>query len=405
VKNEDVEISLARRKTKGVWATKGHRVVIKFPLTGRLIVATIASKSSKFAKFGQRTLFNLMVKVPDDKTSYSGFCSETKASIKTKGFIGFTFGLVLEVKSKSWPTRNKIPLIGDQIPEPTFGKDFHTLLQEGRHSDITFVVKGEEIKAHSLVLKARSKVFEKELSIGMREAAEQRVIIDDIESATFHAMLEFMYTDDFQAVEKMAAEARSAQDDGEDVKAEDGKGSAVGGGAYESADSLTKKRIALLQSLLQAAHRYQIVRLRAWCELQLCKCIVVGEVCSVFTQAHLYEAVELEQACLRFIKTHFHQVVMTAGFGTMTEEWPVLALRISIFMAGLSPASAHAAIKAQHQVRARRQPQEMCIEGGSSTAQSVDAAMAASSNSASASSGNASPASASSSKRKRGSFD
>jgi hypothetical protein len=113
VKNEDVEIFLARRKTKGVWATKGHRVVIKFPLTGRMIVATIASKSSKFAKFGKRTLFNLMVKVPDDKTSYSGFCSETKASIKTKGFIGFTANQIATCTAKDDVADVKAELVDD----------------------------------------------------------------------------------------------------------------------------------------------------------------------------------------------------------------------------------------------------------------------------------------------------
>jgi speckle-type POZ protein len=287
----------------------------------------------------------------------------------------FTIKLVVEVKSKSWPTRDKIPLIGEQTPKPTFGKEFLALLQDGRHTDITFVVQGKELRAHSLVLMARSAVFEKELSCGMRESEERRVIVDDIDTATFQAMLEFIYTDDFEAVEKMVVEARAATDDGggdsqgggldgRQGKQVDAKAGAGGGGAYESEASFTKKRIALLQSLLQAAHRYQIARLQAWCELQLCNCIVVEEACSVLTQAHLFEAVDLEQACLRFIKAHFDKVVMTASFGVMTQEWPEVALRISMFMAGLAPGTACAALEAQKKVR---QQQQQCVELDSSS--------------------------------------
>jgi hypothetical protein len=118
VKTDDVEIFLARRKRKGVWATKGHRLTIKFPSSGRVIQATIASKTNKAEKFGKRTLFNLLIKVPDDNTEpYDGFCSETKASIKTKGFLGFAANQISTCTTKDDVTDVEVKLVNDVVKE------------------------------------------------------------------------------------------------------------------------------------------------------------------------------------------------------------------------------------------------------------------------------------------------
>ena len=43
-----------------------------------------------------------------------------------------------------------------------------SLLSSGKHSDVTFVVQGEHIKAHAAILSARSDVFDRLLDCGMR---------------------------------------------------------------------------------------------------------------------------------------------------------------------------------------------------------------------------------------------
>ena len=46
----------------------------------------------------------------------------------------------------------------------------------------------------------------------------------------------------------------------------------------------------LEQRALAASHKYQVTRLRLWCEQQLCECISVAEVCNVLCQARAREA-------------------------------------------------------------------------------------------------------------------
>ena len=51
--------------------------------------------------------------------------------------------------------------------------------------------------------------------------------------------------------------------------------------------------------------------LRLWCEQQLCECIDVDGACDVLRQAHLYEAKQLEAACLDFVKANMAAVAVT----------------------------------------------------------------------------------------------
>ena len=50
-------------------------------------------------------------------------------------------------------------------------------------------------------------------------------------------------------------------------------------------DDTSQKRIALLQRVLAASHKYQLARLRQWSAQQLCQRIDVAEVCNVLCQA------------------------------------------------------------------------------------------------------------------------
>jgi hypothetical protein len=82
-KDSELVVRLARSKKNGDWNAKGHRLVIKFFNTHRLVTANIATKGQNggSAKFGQRTLFNIMVKVPKGETT-TGLCSKSKADMK-----------------------------------------------------------------------------------------------------------------------------------------------------------------------------------------------------------------------------------------------------------------------------------------------------------------------------------
>jgi len=97
--------------------------------------------------------------------------------------------------------------------------------------------------------------------------------------------------------------------------------------------------------------------LQLWCEEELRKCISVDEVCSLLCQAHLLEAVQLQEACLAFIKDNLEPVVVTPKFGSLCAEWPEVALKVSLFTAGISQSNASAVIMAHQQARQRQKPQ------------------------------------------------
>jgi len=216
-----------------------------------------------------------------------------------------------------------------EVPPATLGSDLVSMLESSNFSDITFLVEDETIRAHAAVLCARSEVFEKLLSGSMKESVSREVVITDCSAAAFKALLKFLYGDDFACMEEML---RSAGRDMEVLPHPDEISTGSSEGSGETAD----KQVSLLQDVLAVSHKYQVSRLRLWCENQLCKRISVKEVCSVLCQAHLYEAKKLEGACLKFIKDNFANVVVTPGFATLGKEWPQVMIKLNMYVAGVA---------------------------------------------------------------------
>jgi speckle-type POZ protein len=213
-----------------------------------------------------------------------------------------------------------------QVSAPSLAKNLLLMFESGKHSDVSFDVSGEKFDAHVNILSARSNVLDRELSCGMQESEKRKVVIHDCSPAAFKAMLQFLYTDDFVHVEQMVQAAEA-------------------GGGLD--DDLQQKRMSLLQDLLAVTHKYEVSRLQLWCERQLSQHISLNGVCSVLIQAHLHDAAQLEQACLKFMKESFQDVVTTASFGRLMKDWPQVALKITIYNAGVTAERAKAAADAQ----------------------------------------------------------
>ena len=80
-----------------------------------------------------------------------------------------------------------------------------TCKDSGRGADVTFVVKGEAIRAHSQILLARSDVFASELLGGMQESISKEIVVEDCEGEIFKAMLQFLYTEPRNSIIKVRA--------------------------------------------------------------------------------------------------------------------------------------------------------------------------------------------------------
>lgn len=216
-----------------------------------------------------------------------------------------------------------------EIPPSLISTELLSLFDSGKYSDVTILVEGESIKAHSNILCARSDVFDRLLSGGLRESVTKEIIIDDCDALTIKALMRYLYTDDFGCIEAMIEGTRSDQ-------------------ASSSADRNDSRssRITSLQSLLAASHKYGVTRLQNWCEAKVCECITVDEVCSILCQAHLYAASQLADMCLDFIRQHYERVIVTAKFGTLAKDWPEVMLKINLFMGQVREDSAVPAMEA-----------------------------------------------------------
>ncbi|CAL1154348.1 unnamed protein product [Cladocopium goreaui] len=208
-----------------------------------------------------------------------------------------------------------------EVPPSTIAAEFTAMLEEGRGADVTFLVQGERVPAHSQILAARSSVFERQLNSGMKESISKEIMVEECDLETFKALLKFIYTDDLQRIEELAKMTK--------------------------ADCVGNKLPApFLQKLLSVSHLYQVSRLRIWCEHKLCECLTVCDAFSILCQGHLYEAKQLEQACLAFIKDNLAQVVSSSSFGRGCKEWPEVVLKINAATAGLDERSAGMAFEA-----------------------------------------------------------
>lgn len=69
------------------------------------------------------------------------------------------------------------------------------LLDSQFGADVTFEVNGEQLRAHRIMLAARSPVLRAELFGHMKEKHMDYIQIDDMDATVFRAMLHFIYTD------------------------------------------------------------------------------------------------------------------------------------------------------------------------------------------------------------------
>ena len=126
----------------------------------------------------------------------------------------------------------------------------------------------------------------------------------DVPPPALKALLHFLYTDDFDEVQKVLREEGSSE------------GSSSSGGASSSgASGAAEQSIAQLQAVLAAAHKYGVLRLLRWAEGQLCDKLSCEMACSPLSLAHVYGATELERNCLAFMKAN-----MANGEGGPTQD-------------------------------------------------------------------------------------
>jgi len=233
------------------------------------------------------------------------------------------------------------------VPAASLSADLFSLLETGLCSDCAILVDGETIRAHSAILCSRSEVFNLLFNGSMRESISKEVHIEDCSATTFKALLKYIYTDDFTAIEDYIEGIRL--ETRLDEKASNSESRLSGA---------NRKPFLSFQSLLSVSHKYGLSRLQAWCEAKLCECITVDDVCSILCQAHLYQAEQLTNACLAFVKSNYAAVIVTDKFGKLATESPEVVIKINLCASGISETAALAALQACQRSSLKRKREE-----------------------------------------------
>jgi len=81
----------------------------------------------------------------------------------------------------------------DQNQYDLLREDMENLLSSGKHSDVSFIVQGEEVKAHRNILSARSEYFDRLFSSGMIECQSGEINVTDFDAEFLRRALRHVY--------------------------------------------------------------------------------------------------------------------------------------------------------------------------------------------------------------------
>ena len=84
--------------------------------------------------------------------------------------------------------------------------DYESLLGDDKFADVVLVVGDTELKAHKLILTARSEVFAAMFEHATKEKQKSSVDITDVSVDVFRKMLQFIYSGSVPEMDELAVE-------------------------------------------------------------------------------------------------------------------------------------------------------------------------------------------------------
>jgi len=84
---------------------------------------------------------------------------------------------------------------GQSLSNSCLSSDYLQLLESAANSDVTFLVQGERIQAHKLVLSTRCQYFRRMFESNTQEGLINEVRVTDISPDVFRGLLRFLYSD------------------------------------------------------------------------------------------------------------------------------------------------------------------------------------------------------------------
>jgi len=170
-----------------------------------------------------------------------------------------------------------------KVPDCRLSDDLGSLFENSQFADVVLCCGGREFNCHKAILAARSQVFQAMFEHDMEEKKNSRVEVKDVEADVMAEMLRFIYMGRTTCLETMA------------------------------------------DSLLAAADKYALDRLKVMCEEALCNGLTVENVSEVLILADLHSAEQLKAQAIEFINTrHVTDVMETGSWKQMVASHPHL---------------------------------------------------------------------------------
>ncbi|XP_047075805.1 BTB/POZ and MATH domain-containing protein 1-like [Lolium rigidum] len=192
-----------------------------------------------------------------------------------------------DVPQLPWLTRKRTIA----VPPSDMADHLCRMLDSAALTDVSFVTddghggQAPPMRAHRAIIAARSPAFEAALCGQLLETNAHIITVPDMDTDTFKAMLRFIYTDDLP----------TGLDDDKAIR-----------------------------SLLAAADKYGLDRLKLLCAKRMLDKVSVGTVAGVLDCAETYNCPELKTKCIDYVVDgeNFKKVALTQGFMELLARSP-----------------------------------------------------------------------------------
>jgi len=164
-----------------------------------------------------------------------------------------------------------------EVPPSTIISDLRSFINDDGLSDVTFIVDGQSVFAHKIML-TRCSYFRAMFMGEMMEANQTTIRLEQVSYPIFLAVLEYLYTD------KVHILLEDAMD------------------------------------LFVAADLFCIPRLQTMCEKRMLQSITIENAATIFHAADVHSAVALRLKCLKYILAHFEAVSKSPAFEQMARN-------------------------------------------------------------------------------------
>jgi len=183
---------------------------------------------------------------------------------------------------------NAVSLLDSENDHPNcWREDFNSLFtNQQSNSDIGFIVAGQEIKAHKLILSARSPVFAAMFRSDLKKKVMDRIDLPDVSPDIFNEFLHFIYTDRVE---------------------------------------LTESNVT---PLLAAADNYLLPLLKFKCEEFIIKNLSIENCTEMMTLADLHNALNLKKMTEDYFRSHHTEIRKTESWKALKKFHPDIAFNI-----------------------------------------------------------------------------